>query len=366
MVGAGLAGGLLALEAAERGAKVCIISTAPMATPISYGGVQLAALEQWQRLEKRHGFLGLEPAELLLYWLEDQKPNIPLGAKRLEPSQWRGQEPLLVDAPLGGVVAMPYARVDPLVLTEKLTTALAAAGVQQRNLLLQGLLLAEGVVRGCKTKAGVEILAQHTVLAAGAATAPLLASIGCSLPLLDCSWAALLQLEAGLLESFFCGQASDRPKAILMPMELKRMERERSTRGAQLICDAGIAPWGKAKVFGQASFFGESIGQIDKPNPAVMRAGLKEAAKNLLPQQLWPSLAEIPMALQPVAFSRDGLALVGPISRFEGLSVFTAFSAAFSLVPGLAPVLAEAILDPKRSMEALSNLELLPERLPAI
>ncbi|MFS6818946.1 FAD-binding protein [Synechococcus lacustris Tous-12m] len=38
VVGAGLAGGLLALEAADRGAKVCIISTAPMATPISYGG----------------------------------------------------------------------------------------------------------------------------------------------------------------------------------------------------------------------------------------------------------------------------------------------------------------------------------------
>ena len=128
MVGAGLAGGLLALEAADRGAKVCIISTAPMATPISYGGVHLAALEQWQRLEKRHGFLGLEPAELLLYWLEDQKPNIPPGAQRLAPSQWRGLEPLLVDAPLGGVVAMPYARVDPLVLTEKLTKALAAAG----------------------------------------------------------------------------------------------------------------------------------------------------------------------------------------------------------------------------------------------
>lgn len=83
MVGAGLAGGLLALEAADRGAKVCIISTAPMATPISYGGVQLAALEQWQRLEKRHGFLGLEPAELLLYWLEDQKPTFPQG-----PSAW--------------------------------------------------------------------------------------------------------------------------------------------------------------------------------------------------------------------------------------------------------------------------------------
>ena len=367
MVGAGLAGGLLALEAAERGAKVCIISTAPMATPTSYGGVQLSALEQWQRLEKRHGSLGLEPAELLLYWLEDQKPNIPPGAQRLEPSQWRGLEPLLVDAHLGGVVAMPYARVDPLVLTKKLTKALAAAGVQQRNLLLQGLLREEGVVvRGCKTKAGEEILAQHTVLAAGAATAPLLASIGCSLPLLDCSWAALLQLEAGLPDNFFCGEASDRPKAIVMPMELKRMERERSTSGAQLICDGGIAPWGNAKVFGQASFFGESIGQIDKPNPAVMRAGLMEAAKSLLPQQLWPSLAELPMALQPVAFSRDGLALVGPISRFKGLSVFTAFSAAFSLVPGLATVLAAAILDPKRSMEALSNLELLPDRLPAI
>ncbi|WP_461566134.1 hypothetical protein, partial [Synechococcus sp.] len=75
----------------------------------------------------------------MLYWLEDQKPNIPPGAQRLDPIEWRGLEPLLVDAPLGGVVAMPYARVDPLVLTEKLTKALAAAGVQQRNLLLQGL-----------------------------------------------------------------------------------------------------------------------------------------------------------------------------------------------------------------------------------
>lgn len=50
-----------------------------------------------------------------------------------------------------------------------------------------------------------------------------------------------------------------------MPMELKRMERERSTSGAQLICDGGIAPWGKAKVFGQASFLANQLAILISP-----------------------------------------------------------------------------------------------------
>ncbi|MFS6818943.1 hypothetical protein AAF134_06675 [Synechococcus lacustris Tous-12m] len=48
-------------------------------------------------------------------------------------------------------------------------------------------------------------------------------------------------------------------------MELKRMERERSTSGAQLICDGGIAPWGKAKVFGQASFLANQLAILISP-----------------------------------------------------------------------------------------------------
>jgi choline dehydrogenase-like flavoprotein len=39
VVGAGLAGGLLALEAAALGARVTLVAGAPMATAISYGGV---------------------------------------------------------------------------------------------------------------------------------------------------------------------------------------------------------------------------------------------------------------------------------------------------------------------------------------
>ena len=137
VVGAGLAGGLLALEAAALGARVTLVGGEPMATAISYGGVpwwagaddQLGRLQAtaphcWQALEDRHGPLGQGPAEWWCHWPQGQDPSqalagleaLPHGPEFqwLEPQQWRREEPLLAEAAVGGFEALPYARADPL------------------------------------------------------------------------------------------------------------------------------------------------------------------------------------------------------------------------------------------------------------
>jgi glycine/D-amino acid oxidase-like deaminating enzyme len=45
-----------------------------------------------------------------------------------------------------------------------------------------------------------------------------------------------------------------------------------------------------------------------------------------------------------VAFSSTGVPLVGPVPGSRGLWVFTGFSAGFSQVPVLAPLLAQALV----------------------
>ena len=78
VIGAGLAGGLLALALAEQQLSVVLIGPAPLAgwlsgqgagpiapaTAWSYAGVGGAALGPWRALEQRHGDLGLGPRQI--------------------------------------------------------------------------------------------------------------------------------------------------------------------------------------------------------------------------------------------------------------------------------------------------------------
>lgn len=377
VVGAGLAGGLLALEAAALGARVTLVGGEPMATAISYGGVpwwagaddQLGRLQAtaphcWQALEDRHGPLGHGPAELWCHWPQGQDPSqalagleaLPHGPEFqwLEPQQWRREEPLLAEAAVGGFVALPYARVDPLAFQAGLARALDRLGVARQRQPLARLTSVNGRVLGGVCLDGQQLLAGQTVLCAGAASGALLAPLGLQLPLLAFSWAAVLAL-AGLC----LGE-----QRILLPLQGQRAQRERqpdpsapgSASGADLVCDPGLAPWGQGLLLGQTSVFSGA------PAEAAVRGPLEAAAAHLLPTLSPQQLEQAPLLQQPVAYSRDGRPLVGPVAQGPGLAVFSAGAGPFAQLPVLAPLLARALLGGEADRRELEALELSPDR----
>jgi glycine/D-amino acid oxidase-like deaminating enzyme len=89
------------------------------------------------------------------------------------------------------------------------------------------------------------------------------------------------------------------------------------------------------------------IGQISRiqttPTPAV-DAAASEASLRQGIEKLVPALKSVPGQWHgcPVAFSRDGLPLAGPIPQLEGLHIFSGFGSPFALVPALAAHFAQA------------------------
>jgi glycine/D-amino acid oxidase-like deaminating enzyme len=124
IVGAGVAGALLALALRGLGASVTVVAAPTShglcsATELSYGALpgwplaptplaRLAAgaSKRWRFLQQRHGDLGWRPCRLRLH-----------GAA----AGWR---------PLSAWWPLPFAQVDSAVLTARLPLALAAAGVR--------------------------------------------------------------------------------------------------------------------------------------------------------------------------------------------------------------------------------------------
>ena len=376
VVGAGLAGGLLALEAAALGARVTLVAGAPMATAISYGGVpwwagaddrlgllQATAPGRWRALEACHGPLGHGPAELWLHWPQGQDPSqalaglaaLPHGPEFqwLEPQQWRREAPLLAEATVGGFVALPYGRVDPFAFQLGLDRALDRLGVSRERQRLERLISSHGQVLGAVCPKGQQWLAGQTVLCAGAASGALLLPLGVELPLLSFSWAAVLALAGIDLGG----------SRILMPLQGKRALRELQG-GPDLVCDPGLAPWGEGLLLGQTSVFADALGLNPglPPAEAPLRRLLEIAAAQLLPPLSPQQLDQAPLLQQPVAYSRDGRPLVGPLASLPGLAVFTGFAGPFALAPVLAPLLARALLGGEADRRELEALELSPDR----
>ena len=81
VIGAGLAGWLVALALARRGAAVTLFGTvADSATAHSYGGLLgRAAARDWRELERRHGPLGWTPARLVLHGWPAPLDRLPPG-----------------------------------------------------------------------------------------------------------------------------------------------------------------------------------------------------------------------------------------------------------------------------------------------
>jgi glycine/D-amino acid oxidase-like deaminating enzyme len=381
VIGAGLAGGLLALELADLGLPVTVVDGAgPGATPLSYGGIpwwagppgqldswMAAAPSHWRRLEARHGPLGLSSCALVLHWpaaadaaARQRQQGVlqqveGLARRHLGADQLQHGPPLVGAAGpaaaaasgAGGTLRLSYARVDPGLLAAALPGALRAAGVR---LLRQQVAAIEPTRSGwhlrlaAGTGGGGDTLPfRQVVLAAGAgcrALWPLLPQR------LRVSWAGALLVDRLPLALPF-------GDAIVMPLLGQRQGLEaRSAQLAapELIVDVGWAPSGSGWLLGQTSLVRADPGQGPPPDPHHTEACLRQALAGLLPQ-----LAELPgrFVQVPVSFTHPGLPLVGAVPGAPGLWVFAGFGGPFALVPALVPLLAAAIAGDPAALVAL-------------
>ncbi len=332
VIGDGLAGTVLALSLASRGASVRLIGAGDdaMATALSYGALPRGrASWAWRRLERLHGPLGWHASGLVFH---DGRAGLP---HRL--------------AALSQRVPLPLARVDTPTWSSARWRALAAAGVHHLSGRVRA--LAPASQGGWRLKlapaagAESELTAETVVLAAGAGCRTL--SPGLHRRFRH-SWAGVLLVEAGAPANPWLDQA--RRGRIVQPRHWRRPAVEADSADSRepvWIVDAGLAPWGDGVVVGQISWIppagaeGESGPSLTPPDPRWMEQRLREGL-----QQLDPELARLdaPYRQVPVSFCSDGQPLLGPVAGPPGLWSFAGFSAAFSRVPSAAEALAPRLL----------------------
>lgn len=311
VVGAGLAGGLLALALARLGRRVTLVAPAAatdgeLATALSYGGVLgRRGARQWRRLEAAHG---------------------PLGWRRCGLRLHGGPWPL-------SQVAWPFSRVDTPTLMAALPAAWAAAGVRRLQARVTTLLTGEGPGRprwrlGLAT--GVAELGAHqVVLAAGAASGGLWPALAERLRI---SWAGVLTLPRPLGPSPWLAEVAR--GRLVLPHRFRRGGLERDPQPGHWCVDAGLAPWGAGAVLGQISWLPAADG-ADPPTwlEHRLRQGLAS---------LDPALGKVaaPFRQVPVAFCRDGQPWLGPVPGAAGLWACCGFSGPFGSLPGAVAQLA--------------------------
>ena len=343
IVGAGVAGGLLALALRELGASVTVVDAPASnglcsASELSYGALpgwplaptplsRLAAgaSKRWRFLQERHGDLGWRPCRLRLH-----------GAA----AGWR---PLSVWWPL------PFAQVDSAVLAARLPLALAVAGVRCKTGRVERLEPQAGAGWELHLSDGSSLPAAQLVLAAGAYCRQLW-------PLLPqrlrSSWAAALELASFPAP---LGRA-----AAWLPVSFGRVALERRAAGLsqpEWLVDGGLVPRAEGALLGQHTLVRPGLELGPAPPPLAVEGQLRQE----LAAQAWGEpLAALPGCLRQaaVAFCGEGLPLVGPLAGAPGLWMFTGFSAGFSQVPVLAPLLAQVLVSGgARSEAAMRRLQ---------
>ena len=372
VIGAGLAGSLLALALRRQGLEVTVVAPPQeaCASYASYGGVtgwpalpgplgeaMVQAPARWQALEQEHGPLGWQPCQLSLHWRQaEAETALPLA------------ERLLAQVPGGRLqerrLSLPFGRVDGGQLARALPLALARSGV--RRLRAQVLSLQPLASQGWRLHlAGGECRdATRVVLAAGPACLGLWPPLAeRQPPALAMSWSGALALEAGDIgpESLPDGAA----EGIVIPLLGQRQALEArclELQRQEWIVDAGLAPRGEGWWLGQISVVAPAGAWQAAPDPGWMEAELRRALA-----AVWPRLAALPGRLVqvPVAFPASAGPLCGSIAGAPGLWGLAGFSAAFSLLPVLAPLLAQALaLQGAPAAAATRRLQLLGLGLP--
>jgi len=353
VIGAGLAGSLVALELARRGAAVELLDAGQGdgATAVSYGGVpwwagapgpmnelMASAPLAWRELEQRHGPLGWSPCSLRLHWSDadaDGSSALEQTLAQVETLAWRhlgaDQVERLDPTPASGgrrLLRLGYGRVDSRQLALALPLALERAGVRRR--------------RGhCGPLQAGALPSRQVVLAAGAGCRALWPALPDRLRV---SWAGLLRLDAGpLSHELLSGVALSEPNDILMPLMARRQaleQRADQLQRPQWIVDAGLAPWSEGLLLGQSSLVRPGSCCGTPPEAPSLELELRQAL-----ERIDPRLGQVPGSLVqvPVSFCSSGPPLVGPVAEAPGLWLLAGLSSPFALAPALAAILAAAI-----------------------
>lgn len=312
VIGAGLAGGLLALALARRGGDVALLDAGAgrRATACSYGVLQPGAAWAWRRLQRHHGDLGLRGLPVRLH-----------GGPG-----WRSWRPPL-----------PLCRVDGAVLAQALPAALARVGV------LPG---GGSVLEPPQRSAGhwqlslpgrAPLQAKQVVLAAGAGCRPLWPALP---PALQTSWAGVLELAS-------LPPLARLPRGgALLPAVFQRPALERTVAQREVeawVVDPGLVPSGAGWLAGQISLV--CCGR-QEPDPQLMEHRLRQGLGTLDPALVdWPGRYR----QVPVSFCWDGQPLAGPVSGATGLWVCAGFSGGFSQMPVAVERLAAAVVQRRQS-----------------
>lgn len=287
VIGAGLAGSLLALELASLGRSVTLLDAGggDTATALSYGLIRPGAGPFWRSLRRRHDIGGLQRR-----WLQFGPRGWPLPALQMDPERFAGSIP----------------------------DALQQLGVERRRQRLEGSaalapLLAEGAV----------------VLACGSgcrALAPALSDR------LRSSWAGILELSPEALPQPWLARLPSRFERLALERRAAQLERE------EWIVDAGLVPCGARLLAGQITLVRPGLDQGPDPDSAAMEQRLRAGLAHR-----WPELAELPGRYRqaPVSFSSNGV----PLAEACGpdLWVLAGFSGAFTDLPAAAAGLAAQI-----------------------
>ncbi|MGB5239117.1 MAG: FAD-binding oxidoreductase, partial [Prochlorococcaceae cyanobacterium] len=373
VIGAGLAGSLVALALAERGAAVELVDPdhGCSATGLSYGGVpwwagapgpldalMATAPAVWRQLEQRHGPLGWSPCSLRLHWSEAevaaeaavdeasrgsrQLDRILAGVKALASRHLGADQVELLDpsSASGGrrVLRLGYGRIDSRQLSLALPKALERAGVRWR--------------RGrCRPLRAGALPARQVVLAAGAGCRALWPALPDRLRV---SWAGVLRLDDGSLSRELLNtSALTQPNDILMPLFAQRQgleQRADQMERPEWVVDPGLAPWGEGLLLGQTSLIRPGTVCGASPQAAALELELRQALGRIDPR-----LGQVPASFHqvPVSFSSSGSPLAGPVAGAAGLWLFAGLSSPFALAPGLAGLLAEALSGERGALERL-------------
>ena len=340
VVGAGLAGSLLALALARRGCRVELVGSAgPSATALSYAGLPAAGIRAWKQLEHSHGPLGLRPARLVLHGWPGPLQRLPVPVQAL------------------ATALLPFGRVDAPTLMAAMPRVLERAEVvrQERGVArlmpLPGggwrLLDRQGdALSFAQDREGVRRTdtVSQLVLAAGASCRALWPALP---ERLRFSWAGVIELDPAVLVAKspalpWLDQALR--GRLVQPIHLRRPRLESAAVGLhdeRWIVDAGLAPRDGGMVLGQITLVGPDPDPTCPPDPAVMEARLRSGLADLDPH-----LATLPGRYRqvPVTFCLKGPPLAEPVEATKGLWVFTGFSGAFAVVPSLAESLAEQLV----------------------
>ena len=370
VIGAGLAGALAALALRQQGLAVTVVAPAQraIASYASYGGVvgwpalpgplgeaMLRAPERWRALEQAHGPLGWQRCRLSLHWPEAEADAALPVVERL-----RAQVP---DSQLlPGRLSLPFGRLDAELLAQALPRVLEQVGVRRIDGQVERLEALPAAGWRLWLTAGDQLEAAQVLLAAGPASSRLWPAAS-GAPSLGMSWSGALELEAAVCrtDALPAGAA----EGIVIPLLGQRQALEarcQSLQQPEWIVDAGLAPRGQGWWLGQISVVAPGGAWRNAPDPAWMEAELRQRLG-----AVWPELASLPGRLVqvPVAFPGAHGPLFGPIAGAPGLWGMAGFSAAFSLLPVLAPDLASAMaLEGAPAAAATRRLQLLGLGLP--